>query len=121
MTKEILLKIEKINFILGGMALLGSLYWTSPKLSFSILAGFLIVFINFWLLKTIIFKLLQEKSNKLRLAVVLGIKYVLLLALIGISITYFNLHVGGLLIGISTLVIAIIWNTVLIGIKLCRD
>ena len=117
MNKKVLVGVEKANVFLASVAVLVSLYGRSFKLTFSIFLGFFIVAINFWFLKKIIFDLMDSKSNKVRLAVMLGIKYVMLLGLLGISIVYFNLHLVGLLVGISTLVIAIIWNTVLLGIK----
>ncbi|MBI3018866.1 MAG: ATP synthase subunit I [Deltaproteobacteria bacterium] len=99
--------IEKLNGVVGGAFLIGSLYWTSWKLSLSILIGFLIIAANFWFLKRIISSAFQRQGVKLKLAAALGIKYLLLFVSVGLAIIYFDLHVVGLLVGISTLVISI--------------
>ncbi len=100
--------IEKMNIWAGALFLGGSLYWKSWRLSLSILIGFLIVVVNFWFLKKIIFSAFQKQSSKFKLAITLGLKYVVLFVSVGFSIIYFDLHMVGLLIGISTLVISII-------------
>lgn len=99
--------IEKLNGVVGALLLGGSLYWMSWRLSLSILIGFLIIATNFWFLKKIIFSAFQKQKSKLRVAVALGVKYVLLFVSIGLSVIYFDLHMVGLLVGISTLVISI--------------
>ena len=92
--------IEKLNWGIGAALLGGSLYWASWKLSLSILGGFLIMAINFLFLKKIIFSAFQKRGSKARLAIVLGLKYVLLFVSVGFSIIYFDLHLIGLLVGI---------------------
>lgn len=103
--------IERVNTLIGGVFIIGSLYWMSWKLTLSILVGFLVVGANFWFLKKIILAAFHQgvraQGSKLKLGVALAVKYLLLFVSVGLSIIYFDLHMIGLLIGISTLVISI--------------
>src|SRR3989338_849219 len=107
MREPTLIWIEKLNWTIGAAFLIGSIYWTSWKLSLSIFLGFLIIAVNFWALKKAIFSAFQKQGSKTGLAISMGFKYMVLFGSIGFSIIYFDLHVVGLLVGISTLVIAI--------------
>ncbi len=117
MKEQDLLWIEKTNGLMGAGLLLVSLYWMSWRLSLSILIGFLIAAANFWVLKKVILKAFQKQSSgqvgKLKLGMALVFKYLLLFVSVGLSIIYFNLHMGGLLIGMSTLVISMM----MLGLK----
>ncbi|MBI2646395.1 MAG: ATP synthase subunit I [Deltaproteobacteria bacterium] len=103
--------IERVNALIGGIFLIGSLYWMSWKLTLSILTGFLVVGANFWFLKKIIlaafYQGVRAQGSKLKLGVALAVKYLLLFVSVGLSIIYFDLHMIVLLVGISTLVISI--------------
>lgn len=113
MKEDQLFWIEKTTIILAAIFSIGSLYYTSFKLTLSIVLGFLIVQINFWLLRRIVFGLIRTQPKKAKLLIGLALKYILLFSMLGAAIFYFNLHVIGLLVGISTLVVAI----VLLGVK----
>ena len=103
--------IERLNGVIGVAFLMGSVYWMSWKLTLSILIGFLVVGANFWFLKKIISAAFHQsartQSSKLKLGIALAVKYLVLFVSVGLSIIYFDLHMIGLLVGISTLVISI--------------
>jgi hypothetical protein len=99
--------IDYINIALCAAFLLGSLYFKSFQLTFSIFLGSVIITSNYWLLKRLYFRLISGGVNPLFLGLSFFLKYMLLIALLALSVLYFNLHMMGLLIGISTLVVAV--------------
>lgn len=115
MKENDLLWIERSNIIVGVILLIGSLYWASWKLTLSILMGFLIVGANFWILKKVVLKAFHQSAqggawtqgSGFKLGMALVVKYLLLFMSVGFAIIYFDLHIMGLLVGISTLVISI--------------
>lgn len=114
---KILTKIEKTNFFLTILLLPMSFILGSWKMMVSLFLGFLIAGSNYWVLKRSIMSLLQNTPNKSIFLFILGAKYMVLLTFIGFLIIYFDLQMLGLLVGVSTLVLAILWNTVLHGFK----
>ena len=108
MKSEQLLWTQRAHIIISAGILLGSLYFGHALLTGSILLGFLIVWVNFGLLKRAVLGGAEKNISKTRLSVLLIGKHLVLMAILGAAILYFNLHPMGLLIGVSTLVMAII-------------
>ena len=109
-------KIYRNQIFFTVACICASLFWKSAPLSLSILFGAVVSLSNLWMLERIYRQILLGPQNKgILFASVLG-KYLLLIGILGISIVYFNLHLVGLLIGLSTLIGAILWTTVFNGI-----
>lgn len=118
-----LIWIEKTNIILMLLAFAGSFLY-SLSVSISLFFGFLVMKIDFWVLKKMIYRLIQNSPARAVIGILLGLKYVALFTILGIVIVYFDLHPGGLLVGVSTLVVSIVlfgakqaWNMVLLGLE----
>jgi hypothetical protein len=122
MNKALFQWIDRATALLLVGALLASLIFKQLSLTTSILLGGGLAWINFWLLRTVIMGLVLKTASKKRLIGLLMFKYLgVIIVLMGMLI-YFNLHAGGLLIGVSTLVVAVLlhslrqlWNTDLHG------
>lgn len=96
--------------IIALISVLGSLVFGSFVLTFSIFLGYFFIKINFWLLCLIVSSISHVSSNDLkkgRLIAILIAKYIGLVAAGAALLYFFNLHLIGLLIGMTTLTIAI--------------
>lgn len=103
--------LDQTQTFQGGIALvlaLGSLFFNQIYLTLSILLGFFLVWANFWLLRKLVAGLLHKNIGRTRLFLIFIVKYIGLMGLLGGSIIYFDLHLIGLLIGVSSLMVAVV-------------
>jgi hypothetical protein len=102
--------IHRAMNIVALISVLASLFFGSFVLTLSVFLGYLFIKINFWLLCLIVSSISDAGSNELkkgRLIAVLIAKYVGLVAGGAALLYFFDLHFIGLLIGMTTLTIAI--------------
>lgn len=98
--------IHQAMNIIALISALGSLVFGSLVLTLSVFLGYLFIKINFILLCLIVSSISQA-SSKGRLIAVLIAKYIGLVAAGAVLLYFFNLHLIGLLIGMTTLTVAI--------------
>ncbi len=102
--------IHQAMNIIALISVLASLIFGSFVLTLSVFLGYLFIKINFWLLCLIVSSISDAGSNELkkgRLIAVLIAKYIGLVAGGAALLYFFDLHFIGLLIGMTTLTIAI--------------
>ncbi len=102
-------KIERLNWLLTGLMSLSAWLIFSSQVALSVLAGGLIANISFTLMKRDIIKAMQGALTKVKVTFLLKY-YVRLTALalvLYVVIKYGHLAIGGLLVGLSSVVLSI--------------
>lgn len=110
MKDERLVWMGRVMNLIVLIMMLASLFFGSFVLTFSIFLGFAFMKVNFWLLQMILSPLLRSSETgikKGRFVVVLMTKYIGLIGAGALLLYYFDLHLIGLLIGMTTLVTSI--------------
>lgn len=111
MKDERLVWIGRFMNIIALTLILASLFFNSFGLTLSIFLGFIFMKVNFWLLQRVLSPLLRSSGTEMRTGryvMILITKYIGLIAVGALLLYYFDLHAVGLLIGMTTLVGAII-------------
>jgi len=108
-------RIELFNLLLIALAALFARLYKGAELSLAIIFGGLLAASSFRILKVVAVRLLEGDGSKGRgfAALIYWLKFMLIFALVGIGILFFKVNVGGLLIGLSLIVFAIIIETLL--------
>lgn len=122
MTNGKIQRIEKGNIVVATILSILAFSFVSMSMAISIAVGALIAALNFSLLRILMAGLLFGVGNKTFLALLLFLKFMILFGVLAVAIIYFDLHLLGILIGLSSLVISIfgvffktLWNMDLRG------
>jgi len=112
-TPQTLKQVELWSLAWMILSVIASLTFKQPIVSLSIFIGFLFSVANYWILKRLLGNVFLGSKTSLgmtpiKLISLLVIKYIAMFALLGLCVIYFNLHLLGLLIGVSSLVLAIV-------------
>lgn len=110
--------IEKKNYWIAGIYLLGSLVFWSEKVTLGVFLGCLIVTINFrWLIR--IFKSFFDKDKGLNVKVLflLFVKTGVLLGFIAAILLYAEINVLAFLIGTTTILFGTLGEAIIILVK----
>jgi len=101
--------IEKRNLYILALFVMVSLAFLSVNITLSVMAGGLITVVNFRILWKGVEGLLQKKQVSQGLLYLgIFIKFILLIGLIGIIVIKLPIHTGAFLIGLSSIVLALI-------------
>lgn len=110
--------IEKKNYWIAGIYLLGSLVFWSEKVTLGVFLGCLIVTINFrWLIR--IFRSFFDKDKRLNVKVLflLFVKTGVLLGFIAAILLYAEINVLAFLIGTTTILFGTLGEAIIILVK----
>lgn len=118
MKDKYLMAVEKNHIWISILFIFGSLFFRQWKMTFSVFLGVVIIMSSFWCLKKFILNWTQKTFSTTKLFFGLLAKYLLLMGILGGTIIYFDLHMIGLLIGISTLFMAIVMATIREGLMI---
>lgn len=105
--KRLLSGIERRGLVILALFLVASGLFRSVWLSGSLALGGVISMINFWGLRTIIEKALE---NRPRFLIALFIKFLLLLGVLFLLIVYANVHKVAFVVGLSVAFISVTWE-----------
>lgn len=103
-------RIERTSLVLLGVALLASLFTWQPRFVLGVALGGGLATLNFWALRRLIGALLVEGQTRRRqgvMGLLLALKFGILGASLFLIIRFVPVHPIGLLVGVSTLVLAI--------------
>jgi len=101
--------IEKKNYVIAAVCLLGSLFYWSREVTLGVFFGFLVVTVNFkWLLR--ILETVFEKENALssRILVRLIGRIVFIIVSIAALLIFFRMSLYAFLLGTTTILLAIL-------------
>jgi len=113
-TKEISIRrIELFNLLIIAAAAIAAWFYEGKRLSLAIIFGGLLAAASFRVVAMVVTTLLEGGSSKGKgfAAFVYWLKFMLTFALVGVAVLYLKVNVGGLLIGLSLIVFAIIIET----------
>jgi hypothetical protein len=118
LSNDKLKNIEKKNYWIAGIYLLGSLVFWSKEVTLGIFLGFLIVTINFkWLIK--IFKSFFDKDKGLNFKVLsfLLVKTGILLGFIAAILLYTEINIFAFLVGTTTILLGTLGEAIIILVR----
>lgn len=106
-------QLARRNWIILAFLLLGSLPFSNLDLSIGILAGGLIAIGGFISLRSSLNRLLGQATGGTRFTYMFGffIRLTILAVILGILIAIVNIHIIGLVIGLSVVIINLFWMT----------
>ena len=106
-------QLARRNWIILALLLLGSLPFGNLALSTGILAGGLIAIGGFLWLRISLDRLLGQPTGGTRLSYIFGcfIRLAVLAVILGVLIAIVKIHVIGLVIGLSVVIINLFWLT----------
>ena len=106
-------QLARRNWFILGLLLLVSLPFGDLPLSFGILAGGLVAIGGFLWLRRSLGQLLEQPTGGARFRYQFGyfIRLSALLAVLAILVAIVKIHVGGLIIGLSVVIINLFWMT----------